>query len=66
MDKLLYTKQRAVFFTAKGLNATAISKTLLKEVLTYSPKSALLLLQKLGRGESILRKPSTGRPSKAT
>ena len=66
MDKLLYTKQRAVFYAAKGLNATAISKALLKEELTYSPKSASLLLRRLGRGESIFRKPSTGRPSKAT
>ena len=66
MDKLLYTKRRAVFYAAKGLNATAISKALLKEELTYSPKSASLLLRRLGRGESIFRKPSTGQPSKAT
>ena len=35
MDKLLYTKQRAVFYAAKGLNATSISKALSKEGLSY-------------------------------
>ena len=66
MEKFLYTKQRAVFYAAKGLKGTAISKALSKEGLTYSPKSASLLIRKLKRGESVLRKPSTGRPSKVT
>ena len=43
----------------RGLKALPLSK----EGLTYSPKSASLL-RKLRRGESILRKPSTGRASK--
>ena len=66
MDKRLYIKQRAVFYAAKGLNATAISKALSKEGLTYSPKSVSLLLRKLREGQTIVRKPSTGRPSKVT
>ena len=37
-----------------------------KEGLTYSPKSVSLLLRKLSEGQTIVRKPSTGRPSKVT
>ena len=66
MDKLLYTKQRAVFYAAKGLNASAISKALSREGLSYTPKSVSLLLRKLREGQSIIRKPSTGRASKVT
>lgn len=66
MDKYLYTKQRAVFYAAKGLNATAISKALLKEGLSYTPKSVSLLLRKLREGKNIARQPSAGRASKVT
>ena len=52
MDKLFYTKQRAVFYAAKQLNATAISKALSVEGLSYSPKSVSLLLRKLREGYS--------------
>ena len=65
-DKFLYAKQRAVFYAAKGLTATAISKALSKEGVTYSPKSVSLLLRKLREVQSIFRKPITGRPSKVT
>ena len=67
-DKFIYAKQRAVFYAAKGLTATAISKALSKEGVTYSPtcKSVSLLLRKLREGQSIFRKPITGRPSKVT
>ena len=66
MDKYLYTKQRAVFYAAKGFHATAISQALAKEGLVYSPKSVSLLLRKLHTGQSITRKPSSGRPRKVT
>ena len=65
-DKYLYTKQRTVFYAAKGLNASAISRALSSERLTYSPKSVSLLLKKLREGKGIARRPSTGRISKAT
>ena len=64
-DKYLYIK-RAVFYAAQGLNASAISKALCFERSFYSPKSVSLLLRKLKEGQSIVRKPSTGRTSKAT
>ena len=66
MAKYLYTKQRAIFYAAKGLNATAISKALLKEGLSYTPKSVSLLLRKLREGKNIARQPSAGRASKVT
>ena len=45
---------------------TVISKALSKEGLTYSPKSVSLLLRKVSEGQTIFRKPSSGRPSKVT
>ena len=64
VDQYLYTKQRAVFYAAQGLNASAISRALSAEGLPYSPKSVSLLLQKLKAGQSIASKRGAGRPSK--
>ena len=66
VDQYLYTKQRAVFYAAQGLNASAISRALATEGLPYSPKSVSLLLLKLKAGQSIARKRGAGRPSKTT
>ena len=62
-DKFLYAKQRVVFYAAKGLTASAISRALCKEEITYSAKSVSLLLRKMKEGQSIV---ITGRVSKAT
>ena len=66
VDKYLYTKQRAVFYAAKGLNASAISRALATEGLPYSPRSVSLLLRKLKAGQSLVRKRAVGRPRKTT
>ena len=66
VDQYLYTKQRAVFYAAQGLNASAISRALSAEGLPYSPKSVSLLLRKLKAGQSLVRKRAVGRPSKTT
>ena len=66
VDQYLYTKQRAVFYAAQGLHASAISRALATEGLPYSPKSVSLLLRKLKAGQSIARKRGAGRPRKTT
>ena len=66
VDKYLYTKQRAVYYAAQGLNDSAISRVLATEGLPYCPKSVSLLLRKLKAGQSIVRKPAVGRPRKTT
>ena len=66
VEKYLYTKQRAVFYAAKGLNASAISRALATEGLPYSPRSVSLLLRKLKAGQSLVRKRAVGRPRKTT
>lgn len=65
-DKYKYTKRRALFYAAQGLNASSISRALAAEGLLYSSKSVSLLLRRVKAGQSVARKKSTGRPSKIT
>ena len=65
-DKYLYTRQRAAYYASQGMKAAAISRMLASEGLSYTTKSASVLLKKLSRGEGISRKVGSGRRGKVT
>ena len=61
-----YVQQRALYYAAKGLNPSAISRALADEGLAYSRKSVWTLLRKFRESRSIDRKPGSGRQTKVT
>ena len=65
-DNYLYTRQRAAYYASQGMKAAAISRMLASEGLSYTTKSASVLLKKIIRGEGITRKVGSGRPGKVT
>ena len=62
----LYVKRRALYYAAKGLNPSAISRALGEEGQQYSRKSVSMLLRKVRETGSFNRKPGSGKSAKIT
>ena len=59
-------KRRALYYAAKGLNPSAISRALGEEGQQYSRKSVSMLLRKVRETGSFSRKPGSGKSTKIT
>ena len=57
-------KRRALYYAAKGLNPSAISRALGEEGQQYSRKSVSMLLHKVRETGSFSRKPGSGKSTK--
>ena len=62
----LYVKRRALYYAAKGLNPSAISRALGEEGQQYSRKSVSMLFRKVRETGSFSRKPGSGKSTKIT
>ena len=59
-------KKRALYYAAKGLNPSAISRALGEEGEQYSRKSVSSLLRRVRETGSFSRKPGSGKSTKIT